>query len=279
MHVIAGLPRSGSTLLCNILNQNPRFHATSTTESPVILGKMIHHVSSGIELKSDLARDREGTEQRIKNSMRAFFDTWYGEHEGKIVFDKCRAWTHHTLALRALYPDSKMIILVRDLREVFASVEKQHRKTPLFEDASTAKAKTIYGRADSMFSPGGVIGNPLEGLKDVIDRGLDALFVRYEDLAAYPQQTMSKIYCYLLEEEFEHDFEDVQNTATDPDHLYLFKFPHKGEGKVEAAKPQWQEFMSDDLGATIMSRFEWFNDHFRYGSRPVRRGRRASASR
>lgn len=31
IHLMAGLPRSGSTLMCNILNQNPRFHATSTS--------------------------------------------------------------------------------------------------------------------------------------------------------------------------------------------------------------------------------------------------------
>ena len=31
VHFISGMPRSGSTLLCNILNQNPRFHATGTS--------------------------------------------------------------------------------------------------------------------------------------------------------------------------------------------------------------------------------------------------------
>lgn len=30
-YFISGLPRSGSTLLANILAQNPRFHATATS--------------------------------------------------------------------------------------------------------------------------------------------------------------------------------------------------------------------------------------------------------
>jgi len=243
----------------------------------MILGKMIHHVSNGIELKSDLARDREGTTKKIASSMRAFFDAWYAEHDGKIVFDKCRAWGHHILALRELYPDSKVIVLVRDLREVFSSIEKQHRKTPLFEGASTGKGKTIFARADSMFSPGGMIGNPIEGIKDLIDRNLDCLFVRYEDLVEFPDSTMNKIYCYLLEEPFTHDFDDVKNTATDPDHLYLYKFPHDGSGKVAPRPSQWREFMSDEMGATIMGRFEWFNEHFRYGSRNSRRRARSAA--
>jgi len=39
IHFIAGLPRSGSTLLAGILRQNPRFHAAMT--SPV--GAMYMH--------------------------------------------------------------------------------------------------------------------------------------------------------------------------------------------------------------------------------------------
>ena len=30
-HMIAGLPRAGSTLLCQILNSNPNFHVTPTS--------------------------------------------------------------------------------------------------------------------------------------------------------------------------------------------------------------------------------------------------------
>ena len=30
-HFISGLPRSGSTLLANLLAQNPRFHSTATS--------------------------------------------------------------------------------------------------------------------------------------------------------------------------------------------------------------------------------------------------------
>lgn len=277
MHVIAGLPRSGSTLLCNLLNQNPRFFASSTSELPVMVGKMIHHFSTGVEIKGDLARDRKETEDRMRNAVRAYIAAWYAHQEPKIVFDKSRAWTHHTLALRDLYPESKIIVLVRDLREVFASIEKQHRRTPLLDDVGTAQGKTIFDRADKGFSPGGMMGNPLQGIKDIMDRGLDALFVRFEDLTEYPERTMNKIYCYLMEEEFEHDFDNVVNTATDPDYLYNFKFPHKGEGKVESPPAQWQSYMSDEMGATIMGRFGWFNDRFRYGVRPMgqRRVRRS----
>jgi sulfotransferase len=31
IHFINGMPRSGSTLLCNILAQNPKFHVTPTS--------------------------------------------------------------------------------------------------------------------------------------------------------------------------------------------------------------------------------------------------------
>ena len=33
-NIITGMPRSGSTLLCNILSQNPAFHAGATSPLP-----------------------------------------------------------------------------------------------------------------------------------------------------------------------------------------------------------------------------------------------------
>ena len=77
LHVITGLPRSGSTLLCNILNQNPKFNATSTSTVVSMLHSLFASVSGSIEIKSDLNTDPEGTEKRVKDSVTAYMDAWY----------------------------------------------------------------------------------------------------------------------------------------------------------------------------------------------------------
>jgi hypothetical protein len=76
---------------------------------------------------------------------------------------------------------------------------------------------------------------------------------------------MEEIYEFLEKKAYEHDFYDIENTSTDPDGFYLWKYPHEGKGKVEPTDPnEWKEYVSDDLASTIMSRFEGFNSHFNY---------------
>lgn len=231
----------------------------------MLVAQIIQNVSNCPEIKGDLGREQQETEDRIHRSIRGFCESWYQHLDQRVIFDKGRGWPLHALALRKLYPESKMIILVRDLREVFASIEKQHRKNPLLDSTPTNLQKSIYSRADRMFSPEGMIGICLEGIHNLLDSRLDVHWLKYEDFAANPQEEMNRLYCYLLEEtEFQHDFENVVNTSTDPDFLYLNKFPHKGEGRIRPANLSWPGFMSRDLANLIMSKFTWYNQRFGY---------------
>ena len=264
MHVITGLPRSGSTLLCNILNQNPNFWASSTSILPQLWGNMISNWSNSVEIKGALSLDRSGTEDRLRRSLKAFCDSWHFRDDGrKIVFDKSRGWLHNILSLREVYPDSKIIITVRDLRSIFSSVEKQHRKTALLDDSRSSKEKTIYDRADKMFSDKGLIGGPLSGIEDVLRRRLDNIYwVKYEEFSKSPELIMHQLYLYLEETPFTHDFDNVINTATDPDAYYNFKFPHRGEGKVvPVAEDDWKDFIIPELASKIMNSHPYFNAH------------------
>lgn len=267
MHVITGLPRSGSTLLCNILNQNPDFWASSTSTLPQLFSNLINTWSNSPEIKGDLSRDKEETEKRLASALKGLCDGWYKDKQvkEKVVFDKSRGWCHHLLALRKVYPESKAIIIVRDLREVFASIEKQHRKNATLDEAKDPTAKTIYGRADNMFSPNGLVGGPIEGIEDTIRRKLDCLYVKFENLAEHTKSIMGEIYKYLEVDPFDHDFDDVKSTATDPDGLYLYKYPHKGEGKVEPPPIDgWKEYVSDDIANLLMGKFQSYNKFFGY---------------
>jgi len=116
-----------------------------------------------------------------------------------------------------------------------------------------------------MFSPQGLIGTPIAGVEDIIRRKLDVHWVKFDQLSKFPIEVMREIYNYLEEPPFNHDFENVVNTSTDPDALYNFKFPHKGEGKVAPPDPnEWKNFMSDELAQLISSKFPLFNSHFGY---------------
>lgn len=259
-NVICGLPRSGSTLLCNILNQNPKFYASSTSTMVNVIANMSYTYSNSPEIKGDL--DEVMTE-RIKNTARAVLDTWY---EGKnIVFDKNRSWANNALLLKDLYPNAKIICTIRDLRNVFASVEKQHRKNAILDEATDLTQKTLYNRADVMFSPTGLIGSCIMGIEDIVRRNIDVIFVGYEQFCLNPEAEMKRVYNELGEEYYGHDFDNIVNTATDPDGLYLNKYPHKGDGKVNHSDiNEWQKYISTDVADLIVNKFITFYSTFGY---------------
>jgi sulfotransferase len=267
MHVIAGLPRSGSTLLCNILNQNPAFHASSTSILPTLVGQSVKTWSDSPEMKGELHRNAEATRVKLAKALRGFCEGWYHQQlaEGRTIFDKGRGWAANAMLLREVFPDSKIILCVRDLREVFASVERQHQKVPTLDGSENPLAKTVWERQHQLFSPGGLIGQQILSLLDIVRRRLDALHVRYEAFVEQPKKTMLQIYEYLGIDPFEeHDFDDVKNTAMDVDALYLNKFPHKGEGKVQPATGSWKDVFTADVAEAIMQRYPLFNDVFGY---------------
>ena len=266
-NVISGLPRSGSTLLCNILNQNPDFYAGSTSPLPELVGAFVNTCSHSQEVISCLAHDSDKTTKRLQNMVSAIIDEWYGDlADDKIVFDKSRGWPFSSLLLQHLFKNVKMIICVRDLRSIFGSIEKQHRKNPIFDHALTPGQKTILGRADTMMSPDGLIGQPVIGVEDVMARTPENVYIlKYEAFTVDPATSIKEIYNFLGIDHFIHNYEDVKSTAEDTDAIYLNKFPHEGSGKVMPTnKLEWKDYVTDDLAKLIQERYPSYNQRFGY---------------
>lgn len=281
MNAITGLPRAGSTLLCNLLNQRDDCHASTTSIMPRILHNISHTISGAIEFKAALDRDRKRETERVERSVRAFVEGWYADAPRKYIFDKSRGWAANVDLFNQLWPDGKMIFIIRDPRNVFASIEKQDRRTGIFREAHAS----IWQRAANMFSPTGIIGSPLDALQDLFRRNRKHIFVpdprdernvgmahefpmmvlRYESLAEFPQESMAAVARFLGIKQATHDIEHVRNTAQDPDGLYLYKFPHKGSGKIEPAdNDEWQNYFSEEIAAEIEGKYGWFFSKYQY---------------
>jgi len=263
LHAITGLPRSGSTLLCNILNQNPNFHATPTSILSQLLNQIIQTWSTSIEIKG-LLRNKNSTTDRMKNSLKAFISAWYAGNN--VVFDKSRGWSYNAFLLQELYPESKIIVMIRDLRNVFASIEKHERANPLLSAAEGFKDKTIYTRADTMFAPEGIIGLGIKGIEDLIRRNSkNIIYIQYETLALEPEKTMIELYRQLGEVYYSHDFDNIKNVSNEPDEQYLYKYPHEGCGRVQPSdSEEWKKYLPQDIIDLIMEKFQGFNNFFGY---------------
>ena len=265
LHAIGGLPRSGSTLLCNILNQNPRALASSTSALPGFVRALSAIASERVEVRNLLDKFPDQTVARLNHSVGAFCAAWYGWTAANLVFDKSRGWNDQTTAFRDFNPGGVVFVIVRDLRAVFASVERQDRKSGLLRLSPT----TIADRYHAAFAPDGVIGAPLRGVMSIVDqRPSNVYYVRFEDLVRDPANMLARIYARIGAEPFEHDFANVENTAIDPDGFYLHKYPHEGTGAVEVRPETWPDILPDWIAADIMKVAKPYNDFFKYGAPP-----------
>jgi len=262
-HAIVGVPRSGSTLVANVLCQNPEIWvSTHGYVLPALCASASHTLSLAQEWKALRYLDREGEDERAIRTIRATVESWCADDDRPIIIDKQRDWADHALLLSRVFPETKIIALVRDLRDVAASVEYHHRKTAHLDVAPSRLKKRIIHRFDDIFSEGeqksGVIARALAGLQDLYFRNLpNVLWVKYEDLVRSPKHVFARIYKHLDIPSFEHDFENVANVQVEPDWILDDKFPHRGEGKVES-KPSKRDLINSEVYAPLLEGFQWY---------------------
>ena len=196
IHSVAGLPRAGSTLLCQILNSNPKFHVTPTSGVLDMLKTMRSNFSSNMTFR---AQNRLEIYENFRQGLKGFLEGFF--YDSEVVFDKNRAWTTNLTLLDNVLEnkDSKVIWLYRDPVEIVSSIEAQYQKTYLLENmdetASPGAFMTLERRISTYTSPEGLISFPVEALKDALEMGYGhrILFVKYYELTNNPKETLARI--------------------------------------------------------------------------------------
>ena len=215
-HFISGLPRSGSTLTAGILRQNPRFYAGMSSPVASLFEGLIAQVSAGSELSSMVS------ESQRERFLRGLFDSYYADQTEPVIFDTNRAWTAQLPALMRVFPEAKVICLVRDVAWIMDSMERQFRQNA-FENTRLFNAPgeraTVYTRTEALAGANRLVGFPWHALREACysDYADRVVIVDYDLLTARPVDVFKLLYEFLGEEPFEHDFEDVSYDAPDFD--------------------------------------------------------------
>jgi sulfotransferase len=264
----SSLPRSGSTVLQNILAQNPDIYATPTSGVLELLFGARDSYSNLPEFKAqDAELMKKGWQAFAKNGMDAFYNAITDK---KYVIDKSRGWGIHYDFLQFVQGDEpKIICMVRDLRDIFTSMENNFRKHPEKHpdilDWPTGKGTTVPKRVD-IWAQGIPIGIALERLTEIFRMGYDSkiLFVKFEDLCLYPDSTMIKIYQYLDIPYFQHDFDNIEQVTKEDDEVYGTFVDHDIRRKLEPVRSKAKELLGKDVTDWIYTNYEWFFKQFRY---------------
>jgi sulfotransferase len=233
--MIAGLPRSGSTLLCNILNQNPRFHATSTSGILEIVLAIRNQWENVGEFQA--SPNKEGKNAVLKGILPSYYSTI----DRPVVFDKSRGWCAYIeMAEHILEQEIKILVPVRDIVDILASFEKLYRSLTHEwqfpqEKTNFAEWQTVEGRANIFMRDNQPVGSAYNRIRDALSRGFeDRLhFVEFESLTNMPDLEMQSIYKFLGEEPFEHDFNNVEQVTQENDDIHGIPGLHVIRPKVE----------------------------------------------
>lgn len=240
-YFLGGLPRAGSTLLANILNQNPDIHATQTSGCMDIIFGVRNQWNNLIEHK---ASPNDEALQRVLNGI---INNYYSNIEKPIVIDKCRGWCSLIeMAEYAFGHKIKILVPVRDFRDVLASFELLWRKQAnkgqmLGERENYMQFQSVAGRCAYWVRDDQPIGLAHRRIKDAIHRGFrDRLhFVPFEQLTTNPELAMNGVYQFLGEPHFKHNFDYVEQITQEDDKVFGFEGLHTIRNKVEPIPPRY----------------------------------------
>jgi sulfotransferase len=209
-YFISGLPRSGTTLLSAILNQNPKFQAS-------ISGPLARFTRAIIEQSSAMSGYRhQCPPDKRKKIIEGIFDNYYDTPNKKVFFDTNRGWGLLTPFLKDLYPYTKIIMCVRDLNWVLDSFETLYRKNPYDKSLMIPDefASTVYSRCDYLMREDSTVGFAYLSLKQAItsEEKNMIMLVEYEQLCKNPEGMMKAIYNFINQPYYQHDFNNVESS-------------------------------------------------------------------
>jgi|HubBroStandDraft_6_1064221.scaffolds.fasta_scaffold389144_1 sulfotransferase len=207
LHFIAGLPRSGSTLLSAILRQNPSFRASISSPLADMFASLLNVMSSDSAFASRISDD-----QRTR-VLRALCDAYYAhESPEAVVFDTNRRWNSFLPVLAQLFPTVKLIVCVRSPAWILDSLEQQVQRNAI-RPAKFFKEEqggTVYSRVSALMS-GGMVSSAIHGLRQAWfgEFAAHIIAVRYDSVTEKPTEVMDRLYDLLCVQRFRHDFENL----------------------------------------------------------------------
>ena len=142
---LAGLPRSGSTLLGNLLQQHPDMTVEMDSCLSIILTNISQHSE---KVYTETQRTMKEMKILYQSFMRAGVSSWLENLcDTDIYVDKDRSWAVDFDLLFNIVPSAKVIYIVRDLRGVISSIEKLENENRIM-GPSTSELYPFENRED-----------------------------------------------------------------------------------------------------------------------------------
>jgi sulfotransferase len=261
---MAGLPRSGSTLLTELFNQNPKIY--SGPNSVVI--ELIHLVHEHLEVSEEF--NNFPSLEAKQNIVSSIIKNNYQHIDKPIIIDKNFHWgtiANFNYIQQYITKNPKIIFCVRDILEVLTSFIELLNKNPNhnnYIDVGLNNHMYPYRtlddrRCDFLMHPGGAIDKALFSIEHLLNKKDNVMFVEYNDLVGQPQETMSRIYKFLKIENYEHNFDNLKNTLIINDNVYGIKDMHTIRKTIKKVSKKPEDVLSDYILSKYSNYEFWRN--------------------
>ena len=266
----SSMPRSGSTLLQNIFNQNPNFYATPTDGVLELLAGARERFTDAPEFKA--AIDQDLSLQAWRNFCKGGLDAYVNTLTDKqFVVLKSRGWKGNVSWMTNFLGEKpKIFCMVRNLKGIAASFEKLHRKNPdktsQWLIQGEVRGTTVFKRVD-MYMKNMPVNISLDRIQELYELGLDGsvMFIRAEDLTSRPQEIMDELYSIIDIESFTHNFDNVEQTTKENDVIHaLDNDLHTIRNKVEPITEDYNEILGEAACNFIDTEYAWYQKAFGY---------------
>lgn len=203
LHFLSGVPRSGSTVLAAILNQNPVTYVSTTSA----LGAALDGLATTWH-RVNLLVENDPERKKLAHTMRGVIDAFYEEVPKPVIIDKARNWPIPVIMQamgQVLGRKPKIIATVRSVPDCMASFVRVAKPADLDD-----------------FLVNGALMKHLKGSYQTLQQGYayDSecfLFVEYEDLLADPKAQLARIHAFLGLPYFEYDFQNIDGSTVKED--------------------------------------------------------------
>lgn len=264
----SSLPRAGSTLFQNIIGQNPEFYVTPTSGLNDLISTSRDTFSSSPSFNAqDPKLMSEAYINFCRDGMQGFFKSIT---EKPFILDKSRGWGIEYNLLEIFFHKPKVVCMVRDIRSIFSSMEKNFRKNPHknsgIQNTSELIGTTLDKRVDN-WGKTQPIGVSLDRLKDMIQQGISdkVLFIRYEDLMLNPTEEIMRFYDYIgLDFYKKHDFVNITQLTQENDVIHGIFGDHKLREEFKRLPDDYNEILGVDISEKIKNHYQWFYEYFGY---------------
>ncbi len=262
---VTGLPRAGSSLMCQLLGQHPDVYSTGHS-SPLCgsINNFRQNISDSNFLLSQLDSDLELVHSRLLAATRGLINGWFEETELPVVVDKNRGWLKMVQMMEVIDPDFRMIVCIRDPRQIMGSIEKQHARTRLLDFPDHTDSHTISNRLSKLFTDKGVVGGPMksiEHMQDIEDEDIRGrlCYVMHEQLVSSPVESMSFIYDWLGIGDYKIDPDNLEVIPGEADSFYRYKYTHGTYKTINAKEPF---VLPSRIEESILRQYSWFFKQF-----------------